>query len=54
MTPSPSVSRVAITMGDPAGVGPSLARALNRLSSAVYVLALYFQAGKIHWKTLEK
>ncbi len=39
---------------DPAGVGPSLARALNRLSSAVYVLELYFQAGKIHWKTLEK
>jgi ethanolamine utilization cobalamin adenosyltransferase len=32
---------------DPAGVGASLARALNRLSSAVYVLELYFQAGKL-------
>lgn len=35
---------------DPAGVGASLARALNRLSSAVYVLELYFQAGKLSWK----
>jgi ethanolamine utilization cobalamin adenosyltransferase len=36
---------------DPTGVGASLARALNRLSSAVYVLELYFQAGKLSWKT---
>lgn len=35
---------------DPAGVSASLARALNRLSSAVYVLELYFQAGKLSWK----
>ena len=35
---------------DPAGVGASLARALNRLSSAVYVLELYFQSGKLSWK----
>ena len=35
---------------DPAGVGASLAHALNRLSSAVYVLELYFQAGKLSWK----
>ncbi len=38
---------------DPAGVGASLAQALNRLSSAVYVLELYFQAGKLSWKALE-
>jgi ethanolamine utilization cobalamin adenosyltransferase len=37
---------------DPSGVGPSLTRALNRLSSAVYVLELYFQAGKLSWKGL--
>lgn len=35
---------------DPAGIGAGLARALNRLSSAVYVLELYFQAGKLSWK----
>jgi ethanolamine utilization cobalamin adenosyltransferase len=35
---------------DPAGVGASLRRALNRLSSAIYVLELYFQSGKITWK----
>jgi ethanolamine utilization cobalamin adenosyltransferase len=35
---------------DPAGVGASLARAFNRLSSAVYVLELYFQSGKLSWK----
>jgi ethanolamine utilization cobalamin adenosyltransferase len=35
---------------DPAGVGASLARALNRLSSAVYVLELYFQSGQLSWK----
>jgi ethanolamine utilization cobalamin adenosyltransferase len=35
---------------DPAEVGASLARALNRLSSAVYVLELYFQSGKLSWK----
>ena len=28
----------------------SLARALNRLSSAIYVLELYFQAGQLSWK----
>jgi ethanolamine utilization cobalamin adenosyltransferase len=32
--------------GDP---GPSLARGLNRLSSAVYVLALLFQTGRLAW-----
>jgi ethanolamine utilization cobalamin adenosyltransferase len=37
---------------DPAGVGTSLARAFNRLSSAVYVLELYFQAGKLSWKVI--
>jgi len=37
---------------DPAGVGVSLARALNRFSSAVYVLELYFQAGKLSWKVI--
>lgn len=35
---------------DPAGVGASIVKALNRLSSAVYVLELLFQAGKISWK----
>lgn len=35
---------------DPAGVRASLAHALNRLSSAVYVLELYFQSGKLSWK----
>jgi ethanolamine utilization cobalamin adenosyltransferase len=35
---------------DPTGVGASLSRAFNRLSSAVYVLELYFQAGKLSWK----
>jgi ethanolamine utilization cobalamin adenosyltransferase len=35
---------------DPVGVGASLARALNRLSSAVYVLELYFQSGRLSWK----
>jgi ethanolamine utilization cobalamin adenosyltransferase len=29
--------------------GPSLARGLNRLSSAVYVLELLFQAGRLAW-----
>jgi ethanolamine utilization cobalamin adenosyltransferase len=38
---------------DPTGVGASLAKALNRLSSAVYVLELYFQAGKLGWKVTE-
>jgi ethanolamine utilization cobalamin adenosyltransferase len=38
---------------DPAGVGVSLRRGLNRLSSAVYVLELYFQSGKITWKAVE-
>lgn len=37
---------------DPTGVNASLARALNRLSSAVYVLELYFQAGKLSWKVI--
>jgi len=35
---------------DPSGARNSLSRALNRLSSAVYVLELYFQAGKLSWK----
>ena len=35
---------------DPDGVGASITKALNRLSSAVYVLELYFQAGKLSWK----
>ena len=35
---------------DSVGVGASLTRALNRLSSAVYVLELYFQSGKLSWK----
>ena len=35
---------------DHAGVGVSLGRALNRLSSAIYVLELYFQSGRITWK----
>ncbi len=35
---------------DPAGAGASLAKALNRLSAAIYVLALYFQAGILTWK----
>ncbi len=35
---------------DPSSVGYALARALNRLSSAVYVLELYFQAGRLSWK----
>jgi ethanolamine utilization cobalamin adenosyltransferase len=35
---------------DPGGVGSSITLALNRLSSAVYVLELYFQAGKLNWK----
>lgn len=37
---------------DPSGVGASLAHSLNRLSSAIYILELYFQAGKIRWKHL--
>ena len=37
---------------DPTGVNASLARALNRFSSAVYVLELYFQAGKLSWKVI--
>ena len=35
--------------GEISGTGSSLVRALNRLSSAVYVLELYFQAGKLTW-----
>jgi ethanolamine utilization cobalamin adenosyltransferase len=35
---------------DPNGVAASINRALNRLSSAVYVLELYFQIGKITWR----
>jgi ethanolamine utilization cobalamin adenosyltransferase len=35
---------------DPAEAGASIVRALNRLSSAIYVLELYFQAGKLSWK----
>jgi len=38
---------------DPAGVGVSLRRGLNRLSSAVYVLELYFQSGRITWRAIE-
>lgn len=35
---------------DPAGLGVSLAHALNRLSSAVYVLELLFKSGQLGWK----
>jgi ethanolamine utilization cobalamin adenosyltransferase len=35
---------------DPTGAGASIVQALNRLSSAIYVLELYFQAGKLSWK----
>ena len=35
---------------DTTSVGFSLAHALNRLSSAIYVLELYFQAGILNWK----
>jgi len=38
---------------DPAEVGVSLRRGLNRMSSAVYVLELYFQSGKLTWKAVE-
>jgi ethanolamine utilization cobalamin adenosyltransferase len=38
---------------DPVGVGMSLRHGLNRLSSAVYVLELYFQSGKMTWKAIE-
>jgi ethanolamine utilization cobalamin adenosyltransferase len=37
---------------DPSGVNTSLARALNRLSSAVYVLELNFVNGTLGWKVL--
>ena len=35
---------------DPAGLGAGLAHALNRLSSAVYVLELLFKSGQLSWK----
>jgi ethanolamine utilization cobalamin adenosyltransferase len=35
---------------DTSGLGESLARALNRLSSAIYVLELLFKAGELSWK----
>ena len=35
---------------DLSGVGAGLTRAFNRLSSAVYVLELYFRAGILSWK----
>ena len=35
---------------EPTSVGAGLARAFNRLSSAIYVLELYFQSGKLSWK----
>ena len=35
---------------DPGDVGNSITLALNRLSSAIYVLELYFQAGILNWK----
>jgi ethanolamine utilization cobalamin adenosyltransferase len=35
---------------NPSAVGISLTRALNRLSSAVYVLELYFMEGTLSWK----
>jgi ethanolamine utilization cobalamin adenosyltransferase len=35
---------------DSNGVESSFVRALNRLSSAIYVLELYFQAGILRWK----
>lgn len=35
---------------DQSSIGNSLGHALNRLSSAIYVLELYFQAGKLSWK----
>ncbi|MEI7849205.1 MAG: hypothetical protein WCK35_25635 [Chloroflexota bacterium] len=34
-------------------VGASIFRALNRLSSAVYVLELFFTSGKLSWKVVE-
>lgn len=37
---------------DTSGVGASLGKALNRLSSAIYVLELYFQAGELNWKVV--
>lgn len=41
------------TDSDRSGVGTSLVHALNRLSSAIYVLELYFQIGKLGWKVTE-
>lgn len=35
---------------DPSDVEMGLVRALNRLSSAIYVLELYFQTGNLSWK----
>jgi ethanolamine utilization cobalamin adenosyltransferase len=35
---------------DQTETGTSLGRALNRLSSAIYVLELNFQSGKLSWK----
>jgi ethanolamine utilization cobalamin adenosyltransferase len=35
---------------DSAGLGASLAHALNRLSSAIYVLELLFNSGQLAWK----
>ena len=34
----------------PGSINESLSRALNRLSSAVYVLELFFQTGQLSWK----
>lgn len=35
---------------DPSGLGGNLAHALNRLSSAIYVLELLFKSGELGWK----
>jgi ethanolamine utilization cobalamin adenosyltransferase len=35
---------------DPTGAAASLPKALNRLSSAIYVLELYYQTGQLGWK----
>lgn len=35
---------------DATGLGVSLAHALNRLSSALYVLELWFKSGRLSWK----
>lgn len=54
-TQAREVEIVALTAFPPGGldsdkVGASIIKALNRLSSAVYVLELNFQAGKLSWK----